>query len=83
MSDPTRCDPSSSATVTTYDPHELDVCNFLVTPDDDEVVDNVDPCGQTAVACLITTDAHGRGVLLKLCRTHVSKLAIYLVQELE
>ena len=83
MSDPARCDPSSSATVTTYDPHELDVCNFVATPEDDEEAEEVDPCGQAAVACLIATDAQGRGVLMKLCRSHASKLAITLIQELE
>lgn len=84
MSDPTRYDPSSSATVTTCDPHELDVCNFVATPEDTDEVEDVDPpCGQPAVACLITTDAQGRGVLLKLCHTHMFKPAVTLIQEVE
>ncbi len=51
MPDPPRCDPSCSASLTIYDPHELDDCNFLVRPEDDEVAEDVDlPCGQPAAA---------------------------------
>jgi hypothetical protein len=63
--------------------HELDLCNFVETSEDDEPQSAELPCGQPAVACLITTDAQGRGVLLKLCRAHVSRLAITLIQELK
>jgi hypothetical protein len=77
-------DPSSLASLTFYEPHELDACNFVETLEDNEEPEGSElPCGQTAVACFITTDAQGHGVLLKLCRAHVSRLAITLVQQLE
>jgi hypothetical protein len=77
-------DPTSLVSVTFYEPHELDLCTFVETPEDGEEPDGPElPCGQPAVACLIATDAHGRGVLLKLCHAHVSKLAITLIHELE
>jgi hypothetical protein len=40
-------------------------------------------CGVTAVTCLIVTHADGRGVLLKLCRRHVCRLSILLIETLE
>jgi hypothetical protein len=76
-------DPTSLVSVTFYQPHELDRCNFVETTEDDELESPELSCGQPAVACLITTDAQGHGVLLKLCRAHASKLAITLIQELE
>jgi len=77
-------DPTSHVSVTFYDPHELDLGNFVETSEDDEEPESPElPCGQPAVACLITTDAQGRRVLSKLCRAHASKLAITLIQELE
>jgi hypothetical protein len=58
------------------------VRNFVATSEDDEEPEHPElACGQPAVACLITTDAEGRGVLSKLCRAQVSKLAISLIQE--
>ncbi len=76
--------PSSTAAVTFYAPHELDLCNFIATSEEGEEPESPElPCGQPAVACLITADAQGHGVLLKLCRAHVSRLAVTLIQELE
>jgi hypothetical protein len=43
--------------MTYYEPHELDLCNFVETSDDEEPEGPELPCGQPAVACLITTDA--------------------------
>ena len=49
-------DPASLVSVTFYEPHELDLCNFVETSEDDEAPESPElPCGQPAVTCLITT----------------------------
>jgi len=39
--------------------------------------------GEWAVTALIVTDVDGHGVLLKLCRRHLCRLSILLIEELE
>jgi hypothetical protein len=62
--------------VTQYEADASDSCNFRV-----ESMDG--GCGEKAVTALIVTDAQGRGVLLKMCRRHLCRLSILLIEELE
>jgi hypothetical protein len=62
--------------VTQYEAAETDCCNF-------HREDRHAECGEPAVTALIVTDNNGVGVLLKLCRRHLCRLSILLVEELE
>jgi hypothetical protein len=59
-----------------YDTHEIDICNFHLDDKNTE-------CCAPAVTALIATNPTGTSVLLKLCRRHLCRLAIALVEELE
>jgi hypothetical protein len=67
-------------TVTQYEPHELDRCNLQCTKREKGRADKVE-CGVTDVTCVIVTDAEGRGVLLRLCRHHLYRLATLLIED--
>ena len=62
--------------VAQYEPDKTDCCNFHCGDKDQE-------CGKPAVTVLIVTDAKGVGVLLKVCRRHLCRLAVLLIEELE
>jgi len=62
--------------VAQYEAVASDRCNFHREDTDAE-------CGEPAVTALIVTDTDERGVLLKLCRCHLCRLSILLVEELE
>jgi hypothetical protein len=53
-----------------------DRCNFHVEGKDAE-------CGEWAVTALTVTDTDGHEALFKLCRRHLCRLSILLVEELE
>jgi hypothetical protein len=61
-----------------YEPADTDRCNFTVRRQQTDV-----ECGELAVSALIVTDAIGVGVLVKLCRRHLCRLSILLIEELE
>ncbi len=60
--------------VTQYEANAMDSCTFHCQEGE---------CGEPAVTALIVTDAKGVGVLLKLCRRHICRLSILLIEELE
>jgi len=62
--------------VAQYEAAASDCCNFHREDRDAE-------CGEWAVTALIVTDTEGHGVLLKLCRRHLCRLPILLIEELE
>jgi hypothetical protein len=53
-----------------------DCCNF-------HREDSHSTCDKPAVTAVIVTDTNGHGVLLKLCRRHLSRLSIHLIEKLE
>lgn len=61
--------------VSQYKADATDRCNF--NQSDDTTEDS--ECGEPAVAALIVTDDKGVGVLMKLCRRHLCRLAISLI----
>jgi hypothetical protein len=63
-------------TVTQYEADATDCCNF-------HREDSHSTCDKPAVTAVIVTDTNGHGVLLKLCRRHLSRLSIHLIDELE
>jgi hypothetical protein len=63
-------------TLIKYEPTEIDCCNF-------HSEDRDSACGKPAITAVIVTDTDGHGVLLKLCRRHLSRLSILLIEELE
>ena len=66
----------SGVHVTQYEADATDCCNFHREDRDAE-------CGELAVTALMVTHTDERGVLLKLCRRHLCRLSIPLVEELE
>ena len=57
-----------------YEAGATDCCNFPLSGG---------ACGKPAVTAVIVTDPQGLGVLLKLCRRHLCRLSVLLVEELE
>jgi hypothetical protein len=61
--------------VAQYETHATDGCNFRLDDKNTE-------CGVPAVTALIATNPSGVSVLLKLCRRHLCRVAIALIEEL-
>ena len=62
--------------VAQYEASANDRCNF-------HCQDRNGECGERAVTALIVTAADGSTFLLKLCRRHLCRLSILLIEELE
>jgi hypothetical protein len=62
--------------VAQYETHATDRCNFHRDDKNGE-------CGAPAATALILTNPSGAGVLLRLCRRHLCRLSIVLIEELE
>jgi len=73
---PRKNERKTGVKVTQYEAAATDCCNFHREDRDAE-------CGKPAATALIVTDANGLGVLLKLCRRHLCRLSILLVEELK
>ena len=63
--------------VAQYEPTAIDRCNFGIHRKDMDAQSS-----EPAVTALIVTDTDGHGTLLRLCRRHLCRLSIRLIDEL-
>jgi hypothetical protein len=73
---PRKSERKTGVQVAKYEAAASDRCNFHCQDRDGE-------CGEWAVTALIVTAADGSTFLLKLCRRHLCRLSILLIEELE